>query len=326
MTQIGYSLSSEEHAPLDMVRWAEMAERAGFGFALISDHFHPWTDRQGHAGFVWGMLGAISQRTERLVVGTGVTCPIVRIHPAIIAQAAATAASLMPGRFFLGVGTGEHLNEHILGDKWPEVDIRAEMLEEAVEVMRQLWQGGYQSHYGDYFVVENARIYDLPDDPIQVMVAASGEKSAELAGRIGDGLISTAPKAEIVDRFSAAAGSGAQRPRYGQMSVCWAESKDDAVKTALEWWPNAGVPGDLSQELPLPRHFEQASSNVTPEQIEQSIVCGPDIGPIRERIEQFAQAGFSHVYLHQIGPDQEGFFRFAEQELLRALRPAGAAA
>jgi G6PDH family F420-dependent oxidoreductase len=249
---------------------------------------------------------------------------MIRTHPAIIAQAAATAATLMPGRFFLGVGTGENLNEHILGDKWPEIDVREEMLEEAVEVIRQLWEGGYQSHYGDYYVVENARIYDLPDEPVQIMVAASGTKSAQLAGRIGDGLISTSSKAEIVDTFHQAGDQRADRPSYAQMSVCWAKSRDEAVKTALEWWPNAAVPGDLSQELPLPRHFEQASSNVTADQIEQAIVCGPDVGPIRERIEQFEQAGFSHVYLHQIGPDQEGFFRFAQQELLPALRPAGA--
>src|SRR3954451_24511960 len=195
MAEIGFSLSSEEHAPLDIVRWAERAEQAGFGFALISDHYHPWTNSQGHSGFVWGMIGAIAQRTERLVLGTGVTCPTIRIHPAILAQAAATAACLMPGRFFLGVGRGENLNEHILGDKWPPADVRLEMLEEAVSVMRLLWEGGEKSFYGDYYVVENARVYDLPDAEVQVMIAASGEKSAELAGRIGDGLISTAPQA-----------------------------------------------------------------------------------------------------------------------------------
>src|SRR3954451_13761687 len=193
MAEIGFSLSSEEHAPLDIVRWAERAEQAGFGFALISDHYHPWTNSQGHSGFVWGMIGAISQRTERLVVGTGVTCPLIRIHPAIIAQAAATSATLMPGRFFLGVGSGEKLNEHILGDKWPPADVRLEMLAEAIEVMRLLWRGAQQSFDGDYYVVENARVYDLPDEPVKVMMAAAGDQSAQLAGRVGDGLISTAP-------------------------------------------------------------------------------------------------------------------------------------
>src|SRR4051795_7869722 len=217
MAQIGYSLSSEEHSPQDIVKWAELAEKAGFGFALISDHYHPWTDRQGHAGFVWAMIGAIAQRTERLVLGTGVTCPTIRIHPAILAQAAATAATLMPGRFFLGVGSGENLNEHILGDKWPPADVRQEMLEESIAVMRQLWEGGSQSFYGDYYVVENARVYDLPNDPVPVMVAASGTNAAELAARVGDGLISTSPDNEIVQTFQS--GGDRQRPVYGQMTV-----------------------------------------------------------------------------------------------------------
>ena len=234
------------------------------------------------------MIGAISQRTERLALGTGVTCPTIRIHPAIIAQAAATAATLMPGRFFLGVGTGENLNEHILGDKWPPADVRQEMLEESIAVMRQLWEGGSQSFYGDYFVVENARVYDLPDEPVQVMVAASGTNAAELAARVGDGLISTSPNNKVVGTFRQ--GGDGNRPIYGQMTVCWAENKDDAVKTALEIWPNAGVPGELSQELPTPKHFEQASHNVTPEQIQQSIICGPDIGPIRDKIKAFEEA------------------------------------
>jgi coenzyme F420-dependent glucose-6-phosphate dehydrogenase len=322
MTEIGFSLSSEEHTPLDIVRWAERAEQAGFGYALISDHYHPWTDSQGHSGFVWGLIGAISQRTEKLVLGTGVTCPMIRIHPAIIAQAAATAACLMPGRFFLGVGSGENLNEHILGDKWPPSDVRQEMLEESIEVMRLLWQGGSQSFYGEYYEVENARIYDLPDEQVKIMVAASGKRAAELAGRVGDGLISTSAESEVVETFRSA-GEG-NRPVYGQMTVCWAENKDDAVKTALEIWPTAGIPGELSQELPTPAHFQQASQNVTPEQIEQSIVCGPDAGPIRDKIKEYEEAGFTHVYLHQVGSDQEGFLRFAEKELLPSLTPAGA--
>jgi coenzyme F420-dependent glucose-6-phosphate dehydrogenase len=319
MVEIGYSLSSEEHAPLDMVRWAELAEQAGFGYALISDHYHPWTNQQGHAGFVWGMLGAISQRTERLVVGTGVTCPTMRLNPAIVAQAAATAATLMPGRFFLGVGSGENHNEHILGDKWPPTDIRLEMLEEAVAVMRQLWEGGTQSFYGDYYVVENAQVYDLPDQPVEVMVAASGQKAAQLAARIGDGLISTSPQREVVEAFNDKGND--DRPKYGQMTVCWADTMDKAVETALKYWPNAGVPGELSQELATPKHFEQASQNVTADQIKQAVVCGPDVGPIRDKIKAYEEAGFTHVYLHQVGPDQENFLTFAEQELLPALRP-----
>jgi coenzyme F420-dependent glucose-6-phosphate dehydrogenase len=184
MPEIGYALSSEEHRPNDLVRHARLAEEAGFPFALISDHFHPWTDRQGHSPFVWSVIGGIAQATERLRLGTGVTAPIMRTHPAIIAHAAATSAVMMDGRFFLGVGTGENLNEHILGQGWPATDRRRAMLEESIAVMRHLWEGGYQSHYGTFYTVENARIYDLPEKPIQIFIAASGEQSAEMAGRV----------------------------------------------------------------------------------------------------------------------------------------------
>src|SRR5688500_17448288 len=212
MPEIGYALSSEEHSPTDLVRHARLAEEAGFTFALISDHYHPWIDRQGHSPFVWGVIGGISQQTERLVLGTGVTCPTICIHPAIIAHAAATAAAMMPGRFFLGVGSGENLNEHILGDQWPPVDVRLEMLEEAIEVIRLLWEGGLQSHYGEHFVVENARLYTLPDEPPPIHVAASGEKAAELAGRVGDGLIATSPEEATLKAFRAGGGDG--KPIY----------------------------------------------------------------------------------------------------------------
>jgi G6PDH family F420-dependent oxidoreductase len=314
MVELGYAISSEEHVPSDLVRWAEMAEDSGFTFALISDHYHPWTDRQGHSAFVWSVIGAISQRTTNLVLGTGVTCPMIRTHPAVIAQAAATAACLMPGRFFLGVGTGENLNEHVLGDKWPPADTRQDMLEEAIEVMRLLWQGGQQSHEGDYFLVENARVYDLPDDQIDVMVAASGEKAAELAGRVGDGLIGTSPKKETLQAFDKAGGSG--KPRYGQLTVCWAESEEAAQKTAHEIWPTAAMPGQLSQELALPAFFEQAAELVTEDKIKESIICGPDPQPVIDAVREYEAAGYTHVYLHQVGPDQEGFFRFAERELI----------
>jgi coenzyme F420-dependent glucose-6-phosphate dehydrogenase len=208
MVEIGYALSSEEHSPNDLVRYARRAEEAGFTFALISDHYHPWIDRQGHSSFVWNVIGAIAQATERLRLGTGVTCPTIRIHPAIVAQAAATSAVMMPGRFFLGVGSGENLNEHILGGYWPSAEVRLEMLEEAVEVIRLLWQGGSQSHRGRYFTVENARVYTLPDELPPLVVAASGQRAAELTGRIGDGLISTSPDSELPSSFRQAGGAG----------------------------------------------------------------------------------------------------------------------
>jgi|FLYL01.1.fsa_nt_gi G6PDH family F420-dependent oxidoreductase len=325
MVRIGYALSSEEHGPRELVSYAAMAEAAGFEFALISDHYHPWTDRQGQSPFVWAVIGGVAQATSRLRLGTGVTCPMIRTHPAVIAQAAATCAAMMPGRFFLGVGSGENLNEHILGDPWPAADVRLRMLEEAIDVMRTLWQGGMQSYYGEYYVVENARVYTLPEEPLEVMVAAGGEKSASLAGRLGDGLISTAPKREPIAAFHEAGGAG--KARIGQLTVCWAQSEAEARRTALEVWPNAALPGDLTQELPLPVHFEQAAQLVTEEQVAQQIVCGPDPERHVEAIREFVEAGYDHVYVHQVGPDQEGFFRFYEREVLGRVReaaPAGA--
>jgi coenzyme F420-dependent glucose-6-phosphate dehydrogenase len=311
---IGYALSCEEHAPLDLIRYAAQAEEAGFAYALISDHFHPWVDKQGHSPFVWSVIGGIAQATERLRIGTGVTCPTIRIHPAIIAQAAATSAAMLPGRFFLGVGTGENLNEHVLGDRWPEAEVRLEMLEEAIEVIRLMWQGGYQSHHGRHYTVEEARIYTLPDELPPIYVAASKPNAAELAGRAGDGLVSVAPDAELVERFDSAGGAG--KPKFGQVHVCWAEREEEAKRTAFESWPNAGITGALSQELALPRHFEDAAEMVTEDDVAEKIVCGPDPDRYFEQIQQYVDAGFDHVYLHQVGPDQEGFFRFAEQEIL----------
>jgi coenzyme F420-dependent glucose-6-phosphate dehydrogenase len=227
--EFGFAMSSEEHAPNDLVELARRAEETGFTFAFISDHYHPWVDAQGHAPFVWGVIGGIAHKTERIRLGTGVTCPTIRIHPAVIAHATATAACMMPGRFFLGVGTGENLNEHILGDHWPAPDERVEMLQEAIEVMRLLWQGGYQTHRGKHYTVENARLYDLPDRPIEIAVAAAKPKAAELAGTHGDALINTSPEKEVVETFESAGGSG--KPKYAQVTLCWAKSEDDAKKT-----------------------------------------------------------------------------------------------
>src|SRR5919201_432179 len=325
MTAIGYSLSSEEHPPADLVRFARKAEDAGFAFAMISDHYHPWTDRQGNSPFVWRVLGAIAQATTRLRVGTAVTCPTIRIHPAIIAQAAATTASLFDGRFFLGVGTGENLNEHILGDRWPAAAVRREMLEEAIAVMRLLWKGGLQSHSGRHYTVENARLYTLPRRPPEVYIAASGEESAEMAGSLGDGLIGVAPDAEIVKHFESAGGAG--KPKLGQVKVCWARSEAEARKTATEWWPLIAAGGELNQELPLPRHFEQAVKHVTEDMVAGMIPCGPDPERHLAAIHKYVEAGYDQVFLHQVGPDQEGFFQFYRAEVLPRLSrtPVGAA-
>jgi coenzyme F420-dependent glucose-6-phosphate dehydrogenase len=320
--ELGYALSAEEHRPLDLVRHARLAEEAGFPYALVSDHFHPWIDKQGESPFVWTVLGAIGVETERLRIGTGVTCPLIRTHPAIIAQAAATSAAMLPGRFFLGVGTGENLNEHILADRWPSAGERRDMLEEAVELMRELWRGELTSFEGRHYRVDNARIYTLPDYTIEVVVAAGGPEAAELAGRIGDGLVSTAPDAELVERFEQAGGSG---PKYAQLTVCWARREEEARKTAFEWWPNAALKGPLSQELPLPSHFEQAAEMVTEEDVAELVVCGPDRDAHLEGIAKYAEAGFDHVYVHQVGPHQEGFLDFYASEVLPAVRELEAA-
>jgi len=312
--ELGYTLACEEHGPRDLVAYARRAEEAGFPFAMISDHFHPWTDRQGHSPHVWSVIGGVATATERLRVGTAVTCPTVRQHPAIVAQAAATCQDMLDGRFILGVGTGEALNEHIVGAPWPSAAVRRAMLEEAVTIIRELWRGGLVEHRGPHYTVENARLYTLPDSPPPIIVAAAGPEAAALAGRIGDGFCGTAPDEDLIQRFDA--GGDGPRPKYGQITVCWAESEEQARRTAHEWWPNAGLPGELGQVLPQPAHFEQAAQLVTEEQIAGAIACGPDPEVHLDRIRDFAGAGYDHIFLHQVGPDQEGFFRFAERELL----------
>jgi coenzyme F420-dependent glucose-6-phosphate dehydrogenase len=314
MAAFGYALSSEEHAPNELVRLARRAEEVGFTFALISDHYHPWIDRQGHSPFVWSVIGGIAQATQGLMVGTGVTCPTIRIHPGIIAQAAATSAAMMPGRFFLGVGTGENLNEHIFGDRWPTHDRREEMLEEAVAIIRLLWQGDTLTYRGVYYTVENARVYTLPDQLPSIFMAASGPHAAEAAGRIADGLITTAPEADLLKRFEGGGGTG--KPSYGQLTVCWAQDEASARRLAYEYWPTAAIRGELTQELPTPAHFEQAAKMVREEDVAQAIICGPDPERHIAGIKEFVGAGYDHVYVHQIGPDQEGFFRFYERDVL----------
>jgi coenzyme F420-dependent glucose-6-phosphate dehydrogenase len=317
---LGYKLSSEELSPAELVRYAGLAEEGGFEFALISDHFHPWTDRQGQSPFVWSVLGAIAQATDRLRVGTAVTCPSGRIHPAIVAQAAATTASLMPDRFFLGVGTGENLNEHILGRGWPETELRQERLEEAIEVIRLLWRGGNQSHHGRHFTVENARLYTLPAAPPPLMVAAGGERGAQKAARLGDGMIGTSPDASLMAAFEEAGGAG--KPRYGELTVCWARDEKSARRIAHQNWPTAAMESSLSWELPLPEHFEAVAQLVTEDQVAESVVCGPDPAKHLEAISKYAGAGYDHVCVHQVGKDQEGFLNFYRKEIIPALAPA----
>jgi G6PDH family F420-dependent oxidoreductase len=317
MTRIGYALSSEEHPATDLVRNAQRAEAAGLDFVSVSDHYHPWVDRQGQSPFVWAVLGGIAATTERIDVATGVTCPILRIHPAVVAQATATVATMLPGRFLFGVGSGEALNEHVTGAHWPAVDVRLEMLDEAVHVIRELWEGGLTSHYGTHFTVENARLYSRPDTPPPIVVSGAGPKAAELAGRIGDGYWGMAPDPALVETFRKAGGDG---PAFAQVSCCWGADTAAARRMAYEVWPNTGLSGQLAQELALPSFVEAACEPLTVEQATGHVPCGPDPQPFLDAFRTYTDAGFDHVYFHQIGPDQQGFLDFCERELLPPLR------
>jgi G6PDH family F420-dependent oxidoreductase len=316
MANIGYKLSSEEFGPLQLVEYAAAAERTGFEFALVSDHFHPWSDRQGQSPFVWTVLGAVGRATTTLRVGTAVTCPTMRVHPAIVAQAAATTAALMPGRFFLGVGTGENLNEHILGEGWPSADVRLEMLAEAIEVVKLLWEGDMKSHRGAYYTVEDARLYTLPETPPPLMVAASKPGAAELAGRCGDAMINTDVDPSLLQRFDATGGSG--KPRYVELSVCWAADERRARQTARDVWALSASPGPLFTELALPSHFEAVFETIDEDAVAEEVVCGPDATAHCQAIQEAVDAGYTDVCIHQIGPEQEAFLAFYERHVLPA--------
>lgn len=320
MVELGYTLSSEEHGPTDLVEHAVRAEETGFDFVSISDHFHPWTSQQGESPFVWTTLGGVSRATDDVDVGVGVTCPTMRIHPAILAQATATAAATFQddGRqFYWGVGTGENLNEHVTGKKWPPHHVRLEMLEEAISVVRKLWTGDVVNHDGEYYTVEQAQLFTLPEENPPICISAYGEQAAQAAAELGDGFWSVGPQ-DVVSTFEDAGGEG---PKFSQLTVCYAEDEDEAVETAHEWWPNSLLPGELAAELPTPAHFEQASQVVTKEDVREadSIVTDPDPETHVESIERFAEEGYDHVYVHQIGPNQEQFFEFYEDEVLPAL-------
>jgi G6PDH family F420-dependent oxidoreductase len=312
MTEFGYWLSSEEHAPLDLVRDARRAEELGFSFAMISDHFHPWIDAQGQSPFVWSVLGGVAATTDRIALATGVTCPLIRTHPAIVAHAAATCGAMLPGRFTLGLGTGENLNEHVLGGRWPAPDERIEMLEEAIEVIRMLWEGGEQTHRGKHYTVDHARLYTLPEEPMPIAVAAAKPKAAQVAARLGDALVNTTPDEEIVKAYRDAGGNGAL---YGQVRLCWAEDEREARMTAFNLWRHTGLGGTINQELPRPSDFDAVAESVTEEMATAEVPCGPDPEPVLEQIRKWEEAGFDHISLHQIGSDQDGFFRFWKDEL-----------
>jgi G6PDH family F420-dependent oxidoreductase len=311
--KIGYFLSCEENGPAELLAQARAAEEAGFHGLWISDHFHPWNDEQGQSPFVWAVIGALAEATSRMSVTTAVTCPTVRTHPVVIAQAAATAAAMLPGRFNLGVGSGEALNEQILGDDWPEADVRLEMLEEAIEVMRELWTGEVVSREGKHYRVRHARIYTLPEEPPPILVSGFGPKSVDMAARAGDGYVTTSPDAESIERFRA--GGGAGKPVHAGAKVCYGQDEAEARKTAHRLWPNDGLPGELAQVLPTPEHFEQATELVTEEMIADTVPCGPDLERHVESIQEYADAGVDELYVQQIGGGSE-FFEVYGREVL----------
>ncbi len=320
MVKIGYKLGSEKYPPLELVHNAKRAEDAGFDFAMISDHYHPWTNKEGNSPFVWSTIGGISQVTKRIPLATGVTCPTFRIHPAIIAQAAATAASMLPGRFILGVGSGESLNEHILGDEWPPTPTRIDMLAEAVDVIRTLWNGGegLQDYNGCYYTVENAKIYTRPEESPPIYIAAEGEMASELAGISGDGLIAQSPKEKIIKKFKESGGEG--KPCYGEATVCWAETDDEAKHTAYEYWPQSANTVQINGDLPTPSHFEQLGEIINEDILAEQVVCSSDPQDHIDEIKSYAKEGFDHVCVQHVGTDQPGFIEFCEREILPEFR------
>jgi G6PDH family F420-dependent oxidoreductase len=311
--RLGFFLSCEEYGPAELVAQARAAQDAGFEGLWISDHYHPWNHEQGQSPFVWSVIGALAGAGVTLPVTTAVTCPTIRIHPAVVAQAAATSAVLLDGRFNLGVGSGEALNEHVIGSGWPEAEIRLEMLEEAIEVMRRLWTGEVVSHRGRHYRVENARIFTRPAEPPPILVSGFGPKAIELAARIGDGFVTTQPNAEHVELYRSQGGRG---PVHAGAKVCFMDDEARALETVLRLWPNEGLPGELAQVLPTPAHFEQACELVTGEHIASPV--GPDIERHIESLRQYADAGVDELFVQQIGPEQDAFFTsWASQVLPR---------
>ncbi len=311
MSEVGLFLASEEHGPRALVEQARMGEEAGFRSVMISDHFHPWIDRQGESPFVWSVIGGIAASTN-LAVMTGVTCPTVRIHPVVLAQATATCELMLEGRFTFGVGSGEALNEHITGERWPPAPVRLEMLEEAVELIRRLWQGESVTHYGRHYTVENARIYSKPTSPPPVAMSSFGPRSMEVAARIADGLVTSEADRSVVDEYRSSGGKG---PTTGFLKVCYDSDEKRALKLAHSLWPTESLPGQLNQDLPTPTHFEQAASLVTEEMTAEMFPCGPDPERHAAKIREFLEAGFDQVFVNQIGSEQGAFLDFFAREI-----------
>ena len=310
--KIGYKLATEGFDPKELIRQAVRAEEAGFDFVEMSDHFHPWLEEQGHSGFTWSILGAIAAKTTTLGLATGVTCPTMRYHPAIIAQAAATMALISDGRFTLGIGSGENLNEHIIGKGWPVVSERHAMMREALEIIQLLWQGGYQSYEGKFLHLQDARIFDLPGELPAIAVAVSGPASIEVAAELGSGLFAVEPDAELVTGFHDAGGKG---PIFGEVALAYAETEEAALAELMEKqrWSVAGW--KVMAELPNPVNFDAASSTVREDDLRESVAVGPDPAVHLAAIKEFADAGFDHIALLNGGPDPDAFFDFFADKL-----------
>ncbi|NJQ00242.1 LLM class F420-dependent oxidoreductase [Streptomyces zingiberis] len=321
MVQIGYTMLTEQAGPRDLVGHVVRAEEAGFDFSVTSDHYFPWLDAQGHSPYMWSVLGAAAQATSRIPLMSFVTCPTMRYHPAVVAQKAATLQLLSEGRFRLGLGAGESLNEHVVGGGWPAADVRHEMLDEAVTVIRSLFEGGYVNHHGTHFDVESAKLWDLPDEPPPIGIAVSGEQSCALAGRLADVLVAVEPKAELLTSFDRHGGAG--KPRVGQVPICYDPDREAAVRRAHEQFRWFAGGWKVNAELPGPASFAAATQFVRPEDVAESIPCGDDVDAVVAAVRPFAEAGFTEVALVQVGGEhQHSFLDWSEKTLLPALRDA----
>ncbi len=318
--KIGFKLLAEVYGPREIVRQAIAAERAGFDFVEISDHFHPWLYSHKHSGFAWSMLAAIAVQTDRLELATGVTCPFIRYHPAIVAQAAATTQILAGGRFTLGLGTGERLNEHITGAAWPSAHVRQDMLRESIEAIRMLWTDGYHSYRGEHITIDDARVFDLPDQLPPIVVAAGGCDAAAVAAQAGDGLFATEPRSDLESAYRAAGGSG---PRYGEVPMAWATDVAAAVDSAHEKFRFGLTGWKVQAELPNPINFEAATASIRKSDVADAMSCGPDLAAHVEGARRFVDAGFDHLALINAGPDVDGFFDVCASELLDEIRALG---
>jgi G6PDH family F420-dependent oxidoreductase len=318
MAAIGYTMMCEQRSPKDLVEDLVAAERAGFDFSVISDHYHPWVEAQGHSPYTWAVLGAAANATTRIPLMTYVTCPTIRYHPAVVAQKAATVALLSDDRFILGLGAGEQLNEHVVGCGWPPANVRHELLSEAIEIIRRLWEGGYVTHRGRHFAVQDAKLFDRPTTPPRIGVAASGKESCGLAGRKADLLIATEPRPELVRMFAEAGGAG--KPAVAQLAVCWGPDEGRCRALALEQFGWSPYDWKVRSELPGPVNFESASQLIREQDVARLVPCGPSAAGIVEGVRGFVDAGFNQVALIQIGGSQREFCDFYASDLAPALR------